>query len=259
MTGRDPPSSSTRVLLLARSGTLLEVPPALGRQGWTVLRAATIDTAPVRMAPPPSWFLHVAPRSIWLVTSRTIAEEVWPANPAWHQSLRRVPEVLSVGPATARSLRRLGIRPVAIPEPVSGTRSLLRRCRGLRGRLVVYLRSDRAGRAVGSALRARGARVLERVAYRTRPSRVRRHPSLGPLSGTRAWLVASPSALEGIRSSLGRSAFGREIRRVELFALGPRTARAIRALGGRRVRVPRRSTGTEFTRFVAERLGDAHP
>ncbi len=241
------------MVLAARRGTLPALRATLASRGFRVARAPAVTIIASRLGDPPK--LLGRRELTWIVTSRAVAEEVWSRNRRWHAALRTVEDIVAIGPGTQEALRRIGVGARVPTGGSTGTRGLLGELGPLAGRTVIYLRSQAAGPALATALRARGARVIDRVAYRLRfPRRGRRGPEL---LGAHTWVVASPSALGALRTAIGAGAYGREIRRVELLALGPRTAEAARRDGARRVRCPRESTGEAFSRFVLERLDHA--
>ncbi|MBI3098501.1 MAG: uroporphyrinogen-III synthase [Planctomycetes bacterium] len=82
-------------------------------------------------------------------------------------ALRRV-RIGAVGSRTARECRERGLSVGVVPESFTA-RDLARAFRAgdLAGRTVLHPRGDRAGPALACALRRRGARVTEVVAYRT--------------------------------------------------------------------------------------------
>lgn len=141
--------------------------------------------------------------------------------------LRAVPcPVAVIGRATAWRLRthgRIADRVASAPNGAALGREL-----PLPEGEVVLARSDRALRDLPEILRARGARVREEVAYRTRAavpedaSAAREALS----SDGAAVIVTSPSALEGLIAAVGTEA----LRRAVLVAIGPTTAAAIERL-----------------------------
>ena len=142
--------------------------------------------------------------------------------------VRHIPcEVAAVGPATAESARRAGMR-VTYTASRADAETLGRELPLPRGD-VLLARSDLADGGLPAVLRERGARVREVVAYRTvgevtgDPAPVRAAFAAGA-----AIVVASPSAVAALRN-----AFGGEILRAASFvAIGPRTARSVRELIG---------------------------
>ncbi|MGI0132882.1 MAG: uroporphyrinogen-III synthase [Thermoplasmata archaeon] len=243
-------------VVVGSPGTLEKPAEFLSRRGWRIERPAVIRAVPVPLGHPPDWLLRRPGPDVWVVTSRAVITAFWASHPPWRPPLRRIPEIWAVGPGTARALRGLGLK-VHVAHGRGGQRGLLGSLPSLRGRRVVYLRSDLAGTDLARELRKRGARVRDRVVYRviTRPrlSAAERRAVLG----ADLWLVASPSALRAFRRALGPATFRKEARRVRAFALGTRTVREARRAGLGRVRVPARSTEEAFTKLVAKWWGDA--
>lgn len=245
-----------RVLVLCRAGSLLSLPRTLSRAGRTVERIETIRTESVRMRGTPAWLRDEPPADLWIVTSRAIADTFLRPRPEWRARLRRIPEVVAVGSDTRRALASSGFRHVR-SAPDGGNPALLRVLGRRLDRRVLYLRSDRAGPGLARELRRRGARVRERVVYRVRTGRPVRAAERRRLGAAVTWAVSSPSALDGFRTMLGAATFDRRIARVDCVALGPRTARALRAAGARRVAVARPSTQEGLTKLLAKELRDA--
>ncbi len=245
-----------RVALLGRATTLPRVARRLAALGWKVVRVPTIRTEPVRFRAPPAWTRRRPPADLWAVTSRAVADTVVRDHPDWRPALRSIPLVAAVGPRTAARLRELGFV-VAVTAPEGGSDSLLRALGVVRGRTILYLRSDRAGPHLARRLRRRGATVIDRTVYRVRDAARAGTAAGDRLASIPVWTVASPSALAGFRRHVGAARFDARIADVRLFALGPRTARAARASGAHHVLAPSRSTEEGFTNLLETELGDA--
>lgn len=162
------------------------------------------------------------PRADWLVvTSATTAQVLAAAAPLAWTSAR----IAAVGPATARELTALGRSVSLIPEDHTAA-AIVAELPDLSGQTVVYPRADLAPTDLADALRARGANVLEVVAYRNvaPPGHAARLRAVLPvdatplLSGSAARRLAD--ALGGDVSGLGR-----------VLAIGPSTARVARDVG----------------------------
>ena len=245
-----------RLLLVCRTGSLLPLYRKLARHRGDVVRIETIHTEAAARTQLPAWARSRPPADLWIVTSRAVVDTFLRAQPDRLGELRRIPTIYAVGPDTRRALLSAGFRRVHA-APGGGARQLLRSLGPLGGRRILYLRSDRAGSELTNALRRRGARVQDRVVYRVRtgkpiPARDRRR-----FAGASAWAVSSPSALYGFRRMLGTAAFGRRIAEVRCFALGERTARALRAAGARHVVSAAPSTQEGFTNLLEKVLSDA--
>lgn len=143
-----------------------------------------------------------------LVTSARAVRVVWPGS---------VPAVpfLSVGPATSDAVARAG--GTVLAEGSGGAADLLDRI-DVAGLRVVFPHAAGADPETEAALRARGASVDARVAYRSVP--------IGPESEpVDAVTFASPSAVEGW-------CLTRSLEDQLIAAIGPTTAAAVEGRGG---------------------------
>ncbi len=249
-------ATDRRIALIASPGSLVALERRLARRGWRPVRLRAIWTEPVSVGSVPSWLRERPPGDLWIVTSRAVVTTFLAAHPEWMRRLRTMPELIAVGPESARALRGAGVPHIARVGR-GGATALLAGVGPVRGRRVVYLRSDRAGPDLARRLRARGARVVDRIVYRTReaaPLPRRRRESVGSIP---VWIVTSPSALVGFRRMVGRAVFLRYRGTVRGYAMGARTARAMRASGIRRVDSPKESSEEGFTKLLEKSLGDA--
>lgn len=99
-----------------------------------------------------------------LVTSATTADVLGVAAPeGWARA-----RFAAVGPATARRLEELGFPVDLVPEHATGAH-LLTALGDVDGLRVFYPKADLAPPTLGTALRARGARVDEVIAYTNGP------------------------------------------------------------------------------------------
>lgn len=84
---------------------------------------------------------------------------------------RRIPGLVACGPGTAAELQAAGLFADVVPERDFGAEGLIAdlRERGIGGRRLLRLRSDRAGDGLGAALRVLGADVTDCMLYENRP------------------------------------------------------------------------------------------
>lgn len=177
----------------------------------------------------------------------------WPA--AWSAAAPRRPRVAAVGTSTARRLGERGIGVDLVPPQASAASlvaALLAAGNGpLRGRRVLWPRSDIARRELPDGLVAAGAVVEEPIAYRT----VAAIP--GGLEGFRRDLEAgridavcflSPSAADGLARALGSDLSGLAGRCL-VASLGPATSGALARLGA--------APDVEAARHTPEGLAEA--
>lgn len=132
--------------------------------------------------------------------------------------------VATVGEATAERAWSRGMRVRFVASRADG-RTLAEELPLPRGE-VLLARSDLADGELPAALRGRGARVRQVIAYRTisqvsgDPGIVRRATERGPVTV----VVASPSAVDALAAALDAET----LRRATFVAIGPRTARRVR-------------------------------
>lgn len=133
--------------------------------------------------------------------------------------------IAAVGRSTARQLTEGGLRPTFVAnEPRAAV--LARELPLPRGRILLA-RSDRALPELAAALRERGARVDEVVAYRTVPG------ALGDIEAVRVALragrvdvvvLASPSAVDGLCGAIAPD----DVRRARIVAIGGTSGARVR-------------------------------
>ena len=119
---------------------------------------------------------------------------------------------------------------------------------------VLLPRSDRAGGELPAMLARAGVEVSDVVAYRTIPRAVGAD-ELEALGAVDAFLLASPSAVEGLLARVGAAGFRRVFPRAIVAAIGPTTAEALRAAGLPADAVPGRSTVDRLLLEVARWIG----
>jgi uroporphyrinogen-III synthase len=196
---------------------------------------------------------------VWIVTSRSVAAAFLRANPEWQPVVQRIPRVVAIGPGTAQALRDAGVPHVRTAPGPGGAASVLANlpAGGIKGRTVLYLRSELASPELARELRRRGARVLDRIAYRVRLGRPLAREQAERLASLPIWVVTSPSALSGFIRMIGIARFRARRRSVRAFALGPRTLDALRARGLVHAEASSDSHEEGFTKFLEQALDDA--
>lgn len=247
-----------RLAVICQVGSLGNLSRRLQRRGWEVTRVEAIRSEPVSIPRRPRWLDRHPPADLWVVTSRAVVDTFLQVHPDWIVRLRRIPEVAAVGNDTRLSLETCGFAPVRTVGR-GGSRDLLRSLGTLRGRRVLYLRSDRAGTFLAKELRGKGAQVIDRVVYRVREQRALAPAERRGLASVPIWVVSSPSALLAFRHLLGARVFDARVHDIWGFALGARTADAMRRAGGRSVRTPNSSTEEGFTKLLEKELDDGLP
>jgi uroporphyrinogen-III synthase len=158
-----------------------------------------------------------------------------------------------VGPATAARLRRLGREPDAVPSLATGA-SLAAELPLPTG-VVLLARSDRALDDLPSTLRARGARVREVVAYRSRPGADGDvEPAREAVAAGATIVFASPTAVEGFAADVCAE-IGADCR---VVAIGPTTARAVVRRFGLVPLTPSEPTAGAVAELILETPNVAH-
>jgi uroporphyrinogen III methyltransferase / synthase len=137
----------------------------------------------------------------------------------------------AVGPATAHALRAYGLRADLIPDRAAG-RHLAAALGEVEGSKILLPRSDIALRDLPDGLAARGAQVIEVVAYVTRPA--------APTTASDAILAGggfdvvtffSPSAVTGLATLLRSKPLARAFSGAAIACVGETTAAAAREAG----------------------------
>ncbi len=170
----------------------------------------------------------------------------------WPSEWRRL-RYWASGPATARALRRRGGPRATVGSP-EGAEGIARAIAGSPPLRLLYPRSDRAGPGLARRLRRAGHRVVEVIAYRHRPARRASDRDRRWAQRADLVVVTSPSAWEGLRRALGPGGIAALRRSARFVALGPTTARSLRAAGLRALTVAPGSSAQRFTRFLLRRL-----
>lgn len=177
------------------------------------------------------WIVFTSPRAVAAVEERVQPPREEPQS---ERLSPPSPSVAAVGAATAGRLRRAGW-PVDLGSESVGARGLLeafadRDCNGLK---VLLPGSDRMRQTLPGGLAALGAEVDPVVAYRTVGRPLDRAECLAALNDGDPPIVtfASPSAVAGLRSTLGRRGFARLLARCPAVVIGETTGRALTDAG----------------------------
>ena len=167
------------------------------------------------------------------------------------------PRLGAVGPATARRLAKAGGAVDLVPERHGGAalgRALLATLATPEHTRVLLPRSDRALADLPALLAEASVPVSEVVAYQSRARSIERH-ELERLGMVDAFLVASPTAAEGLLGTVGAERFRALYGAALVAAIGPSTAQALQSRGLPAGVVAARSTFDALLRAAAERLG----
>lgn len=213
------PRSSARPLvrLLRRAGaTVLSCP--------LIRISYAIDTAPVDAAlrgmSAYGWLVVTSPHAVTALGRRLRAL-------ALDARALGSTRIAAIGPATAKALGRIGLRPDFMPPVHTGEAlaEALNAAHGLRGLRVLYPRADIAGAALAERLRTPGAAVDEVIAYANLPSEPPAWALAQLDAGVDTIVFSSPSAVRqfaALRLSAGNA---------KIACIGPTTARAARDIG----------------------------
>ncbi|MGH8286980.1 MAG: uroporphyrinogen-III synthase [Steroidobacteraceae bacterium] len=158
--------------------------------------------------------------------------------------LGKHPRIAVVGESTGAAVRELGWTVALRPRIANGealARALIRR--GIRGRRVLFPRSERAPSTFADALEAAGARVDSVVAYRLAPLRAA-NGSRGARARHRfdAVTFTSPSTIDGLETRLGAARVRELLARTPAIVIGSTTARALAERGVHAARQARPTT-----------------
>ena len=198
---------------------------ALRDRGATVFELPCVRIEPLGDARPLASAVRALGPEDWLVlTSANGADAVLRAVPPAEIRAR----IAAVGEQTASALRRAGL---GVWRPSrQNAEALADELPRMTGRALLA-RADRAGAELPARLRERGFTVTDVVAYRTVPhvADVGRAAELLAPGAVDAVVFASPSALEGLLTACGPDDIARHV----VVAIGPTTARAVRASLGR--------------------------
>ena len=144
-------------------------------------------------------------------------------------------KVGAVGPATAEAARKEGFRVDYVAGNHSGEALAGELGERIRGCRVLLPRSDRADQRLPCALREAGAQVTDAVTYRTAAPQKLDPEAIGRVRSGEVdtILFASPSAFFNLWDSIPAAELAALSARVQLAAIGPTTARALRDSGVR--------------------------
>jgi uroporphyrinogen III methyltransferase / synthase len=164
---------------------------------------------------------------------RFIAERLAELDCALCCSGQSSPRVAAVGESTAEAARQKGWRVDCVPQKQDGESLARELHESLAGRRVLLPRSDRADDRLAISLEKSGANVREVVAYLTlAPESFDGAIAERLLQGNVDWVVfASPSAFHNLSHGLGDKEVVALSSRVHFLAIGPTTAKAMRAAG----------------------------
>ena len=184
------------------------------------------------------------------VTSATTARILGALVPTRWSAARWV----AVGPSTAAVLQNLGFTVDHVP-PEATAASLVSTLPHLEGSTVVYPKADLADPATSDDLRARGAHVIDVVAYRNLcpPDAGPRLLEALPVAATPLMSGSAARRIGALVPAEQRDGLGR------ILAIGPSTARAAQEAGLRVYAVAHPHTAGGLVRETARALGLTYP
>ena len=222
-----------------------------------VIRFVPGRAAPPRVVENPGsydWILFTSPRGVeyffqWLDVHRRSLSDFSAARFA------------AIGPATAERLREWGVGDVRVPERAYQAEGLLELfgAESLDGKRVLLPRAH--GRPIlVDTLRSRGARVDEWEIYRTEPERsLRLRPILKVVRTAGIILFTSPSTFHhfdaAVAAAWSHEAYRAWWDRVDVIAIGPVTAEALRHEGVPVAAEAEQATENDLVRRVIEYAG----
>jgi uroporphyrinogen-III synthase len=246
------------VAVLSAEGTLVGIDEALARAGVRTVRLPLVRPRGLGRTDWEGALARFPNVDTVVATSRMgVAAGVSPWRSMSRARAGRV-EYWAVGPATARALRSIGIRPVHRARH-EGTGALAHALERSPPRTILYFRSDRAGPGFARSLRRSGHRVADLMVYRLVPGPRLSRRARADLQNADLWVATSPSALTMARDAVGGSTFSALRRSVRLSVLGEKSRAAAVALGFGRVSVAPGTSAERFTRHLLTLLRDDGP
>ncbi|MGH9804271.1 MAG: uroporphyrinogen-III synthase [Candidatus Acidiferrales bacterium] len=231
------PLAGRRVVITRRREQARELRRALEERGASVVELPTIALAPPKSWRPLDEALARLDRYDWLIFTSVNGVERFLARMKKRGLVARAlgeTRIAAIGPATARALRRRGLRVAVVPDEFRAE-GLLATLRGerWRGKRVLLARAAAAREILPRELRRRGARVDVAAVYRTvvPVTSRRRARSLFRKRKPDAITFTSSSTVRNFCALLGRRRARRALRGVAIATIGPVTTRTARALG----------------------------
>ncbi|HEX2766344.1 MAG TPA: uroporphyrinogen-III synthase [Candidatus Limnocylindria bacterium] len=246
---------SATILVTRPAGQAAPLSDVLRAHGIGVVEVPAVEIDTASCAADLDRMLDTLDTADWLVI--TSANGATALAGRLHANGRSLPSdlrVAAVGPTTADALTASGIRVDHVPGQYL-TVAIVDGLGDLAGRRVVLARADAATPALRDALRARGARLEEVVAYRTVE---------GPPASRDALRVALERPLDGIAFTSGSTVRGllrladaaarSTIEGLPAYCIGPVTADVARRSGLRVAGMATTHTAAGLARTIASQL-----
>lgn len=169
-----------------------------------------------------------------------------------------LPFVATVGRATADAAMHEGLKVNYVANGGTAESLALELRDSLRGRKVLLPRADLGDQELATALRSAGARVTEVVAYRT----IRPNLSADVVAEVReghvdAIVFASPSAFQNLLPAIPADELAKLSKHIQFAAIGPTTARSMRAAGVRVAIEPAEASSQALAAALASHFASA--
>lgn len=226
-----------RIVITRRREQAGELRRALEARGARVIELPTISLAPPRSWRPLDEALARIGGYDWIIFTSVNGVERFLARMGKRglgaRALRSA-RIAAIGPATARALRRRGLRVALVPDEFRAE-GLLTALRGQRwrGQRVLLARAAAAREVLPRELRRRGARVDVVAVYRTVVPAGSRKRAQSLLKNRKADAITftSSSTVRNFCALLGRDRAKRAFGGAAIASIGPVTSRTARALG----------------------------
>lgn len=226
-----------RVVITRRREQAGELRGALEARGSRVIELPTIALAPPRSWRPLDEALGRLARYDWIIFTSANGVERFMTRMKRLRVNRQAlgaARLAAIGPATARALRRHGLRASVVPEEfrAEGLLAALQRERW-RGKRVLLARAAAAREVLPRVLHRRGAKVDVVAVYRTVVPAASRRRARALFSRRKpdAITFTSSSTVRNFCALLGRERARHALKGVAVTTIGPVTSRTARALG----------------------------
>jgi uroporphyrinogen-III synthase len=229
------PLAGQRILVTREEEQDGDLSRAIAALGGIPVRCPLVRTEPPKDPTPLRRAASEASRYRWILFASARAVDAFARARGADGPLPTSTRLAAVGPGTARRATECFGRVDLIAEESTGAglAAALASIEDLKGKRVLLPRAEEGGRELSEALRAAGASVDERIAYRTlavpgAPREILDELRAGTIC---AVTFASASAARAFAERMGIEVLGNGARRIRVVSMGPTTTKALRALG----------------------------